>query len=98
MVNLNGDPDRILEAKAKYMDPVAAEAFQKHGHRTQIVARNRDGVVVINVWDNPEGRDLANAHPGMQEARNQILAATGATPEFANWEIVYERPTNRPDS
>ena len=93
MVKLNGDPDLILEAKAKYMDPIAEAPFRKHGHRSQIVARNGEGVVVINIWDNAEGRDLANADPNMQEARSQILAATSATTEFANWEILYEKAT-----
>lgn len=93
MVKLNGDPDLILDAKAKYMDPVAESPFREHGHRSQIVARNSESVVVINVWDDANGRDLANADPAMQRARAQILAATQATPEFENWEIEYQRNT-----
>jgi quinol monooxygenase YgiN len=95
MVKLNGDPERILAAKEKFMDPVAEAPFREHGHRSQIVARNNDSIVVLNVWENNEGRDLANADPKMQEARNQILAETGATPEFSNWEILYENVTTR---
>jgi hypothetical protein len=95
MVKLNGDPDRILEAKTKLMDPAAEIPFREHGHRSQIVARNNDGVIVINIWETADGRDLANADPRMQEARNQILAETGATPEFANWELVEEKTTTR---
>jgi len=51
-------------------------------------------VIIFNLWDNPEGRDRANADPGMQAAREKIVAITGAEAEFASWEVVSQKTTS----
>jgi hypothetical protein len=95
MVKLKGDPEQILAAKSEYMDPVAEAPFREHGHQSQIVTRTDDGVIIFNLWDNPEGRDRANADPDMQAAREKIVAITGAEAEFASWEVVAQKTTLR---
>ena len=95
MVKLKGDPDQILAAKTDHMDPVAEAPFRDYGHQSQIVARTDDDVIIFNLWDNPEGRDRANADPGMQAAREKIVAITGAEAEFASWEVVSQKTTLR---
>ena len=93
MVKLNGDPERLLAAKRELMDPVAGPVFREHGHRSQVVVRSEDGLVIFNLWDDPQGRDRANADPAMQDARQRVVAATGATAEFANWPVVEHKTT-----
>jgi hypothetical protein len=95
MVKLTGDPDKILAAKAEFMDTVTEEPFRAHGHQSQIIARRDDGVLILNLWDSQEGRDRANAHPAMQDARSKIIASTGAQAEFANWDVVAQKVTER---
>lgn len=93
MVKLKGDPESLLEAKRRFMDPVAKPAFQRHGHRWQVVARDEEGLLIFNLWNDPDGRDRANADPAMEEARRQIVEATGAQPEFANWVVIDHQMT-----
>ena len=93
MVKLTGDPEQLLAAKKQFMDPVAEAPFREHGHQLQIVARGEDGLLIFNLWEGPEGRDLANLDPGMQEARKQIVATTGAQAEFSNWPVIEYKTT-----
>jgi hypothetical protein len=39
--------------------------------------------------------DRANADPDMQDAREKIVAITGAEAEFASWEVVAQNTTLR---
>jgi hypothetical protein len=67
----------------------------KSPHQSQIVARGDGGVLILNLWDNQEGRDEANADPAMEDARRKIIANTGAEAEFANWDVVAHKVTSR---
>ncbi len=95
MVKLKGDPDRLLAAKREFMDPVAERVFPDSGHTWQVTARSDEGLLIFNLWKDDEGRDRANADPAMQEAREKIVAATGATAEFATWPVIEHKPTDR---
>lgn len=95
MVKLNGDPEQLLAAKREYMDPVAGPVFREHGHKAQVVARSEEGLLIFNLWENAAGRDRANADPGMQAARQKIVAATGASAEFVHWPVVEHKTTTR---
>jgi hypothetical protein len=93
MVKLNGDPEKLLAAKREFMDPVAKAVFREHGHKSQVIARSDEGLLIFNLWKDAEGRDGANSHPAMQDAREKIVAATGATAEFANWPVIEHTTT-----
>jgi hypothetical protein len=93
MVKLDGDPERLLAAKRKFMDPVAGPVFREHGHKSQVIVRSDEGLLIFNLWEDAEGRDRANADPAMQDARQKIVAATGATAEFANWPVIEHKTT-----
>jgi hypothetical protein len=95
MVKLGGDPEQLLAAKREFIDPVAEGAFREHGHKLQVIARSDEGLLIFNLWEDAEGRDRANADPAMQDARQKIIAATGATAEFANWPVVEHKTTVR---
>jgi hypothetical protein len=93
MVKLSGDPDQLLAAKREFMDPVAERVFPEHGHTWQVIARSDDGLVIFNLWRDDEGRERANADPAMEDARQKIVGATGATAEFANWPVIEHKTT-----
>ena len=95
MVKLNGDSEQLLAAKREFMDPVADRVFPEHGHTWQVIAQGDEGLMIFNLWRDAEGRDRANADPAMQEARDKIVAATGATTEFANWSVIEHKTTER---
>jgi hypothetical protein len=95
MVKLGGDSERLLAAKRKFMDPVAERVFAECGHEWQVTAQSDDGLVIFNLWRDAEGRDRANADPAMEEAREKIVAATGATAEFANWPVIEQKTTRQ---
>lgn len=95
MVKLDGDPEQLLAAKRKLMDPVAERVFPEHGHTWQVVARSDEGIVIFNLWEDGDSRDRANADPAMLAAREKIVAATGATAEFANWPVIEQKTTSR---
>ena len=95
MVKLNGDSEQLLAAKRELMDPVAGPVFREHGHKAQVVARSEEGLLIFNLWEDAQGRDQANADPGMQDARQKIVAATGATAEFASWPVIEHKTTTR---
>ena len=94
MVKLNGDPERLMAAKRAFMDPIAAQVFPEHGHKSQLIARSAEGLLIFNLWEDADGRDRANADPAMQDARRKIVAATGASAEFANWPVIEHKMTS----
>jgi hypothetical protein len=93
MVKLDGDPERLLAAKRQFMDPVAGPVFRQHGHKAQVIARSDEGLLIFNLWEDADGRELANADAAMRDARQKIVAATGATAEFANWPVIEHKTT-----
>ncbi|HJQ49165.1 MAG TPA: hypothetical protein VJ838_01455 [Gaiellaceae bacterium] len=93
MVKLSGDPEKLLAAKRQFMDPVAAQVFPQHGHVWQVIARGDEELVIMNLWEDEEGREHANADPAMQEAREKIVAATGTNSEFTNWPVIDFKTT-----
>lgn len=97
MVKLKGDPGQLLDAKHKYMDPVAKAAFARHGHRWQVVAQAESALIIFNLWEDAEGRDRANSDPAMARARQQIIETTGTQAEFANWPVIEHSITEPGD-
>jgi hypothetical protein len=95
MVKLSGDPEQLLAAKREFMDPVAERVFAECGHEWQVIAQSDDGLVILNLWTDAGGRDRANADPAMEEARQRLVAETGATAEFANWAVVEQKTTKQ---
>ena len=56
MMNFSGDSDELAAKLREHVRPVGMELAPKHGGLGTIVARTDDGVMVINLWENEEGR------------------------------------------
>jgi hypothetical protein len=84
MMSFSGDTDE-LHAKMKGMTEVARGLARKHGGLGTIVARTDDGILVINLWENDEGRHSMAEEPAVQEG----LAFAGLpAPSFTGYEVL----------
>ena len=93
-IELNVDDiDALIAAKKEVMDPVADQVFREHGHLCQVVARTDHGVLLLNFWEDEEGRDRANADPRMVAARQAVLDHTGAQATYASYPVLGINPT-----
>jgi hypothetical protein len=92
------DLEALIAAKKELMDPVADPLFAEHGHRWQVVVRTDQGVRLLNLWDSEEGRDRANNDPGLVEAREAVLARTGAQANYSSYPVLAIKTTTQDTS
>jgi hypothetical protein len=93
MMRVPGDADQLAAAIREHVDPVAQRLSQKHGGLANIVARDRDGgLLMINLWETEEGRHAMAAEP---EIRQAVQAAGLPTPAFEGHEVLRIRGGER---
>src|SRR5205807_2392626 len=68
MMKMSGDPDELAAKVREHLAPVGRELAPGHGGLGTIVARTDDGIMVINLWENEEGRHAMAEEPRVQEA------------------------------
>ena len=85
MMRIKGDPDQLAEAMREHISSVGEQLSTKHGGLANIVARDRDGLLIINLWETEEGRHAMAEEPEIQEA---IRAAGFPKPEFEGFEVI----------
>ena len=91
MMRFSGDPDELTKAFDE-MGPVTEQLAAKHGGLANIVARDADGLLVINVWETEEGRHAMAQEPQILEG----LRASGLPqPDFTGYEILALRVSDR---
>ena len=56
MMKMSGDTDELAAKLRDHVAPLGRELAPKHGGLGTIVARTADGIMVINLWENEEGR------------------------------------------
>ena len=93
MMRFSGDPDELLAKIDEHVDPVSQRLAPRHGGLANLVARTDDGVLVINLWRDEEGRHAMAQEPEIQEAVN---AAGLPQPDFEGFEVL--RYTIRPEA
>ena len=85
MMKMQGDADQLAAKVREHVEPVARRLAPKHGGLVNIVARTPDGITVINLWENEEGRHAMAAEPEIQAA----LGAAGLPqPQFEGYEVL----------
>jgi hypothetical protein len=85
MMKLTGDADELAAKLREHVRPVGMELGPKHGGLGTIVARADDGIMVINLWENEEGRHAMAEEPRIQEA---VQAAGLPAPAFKAHEVI----------
>ncbi len=86
MMRMSGDPEDLAARLQEHVHPVARRLAPQHGGLGNIVARTNDGVLVINLWENEEGRHAMAEEPEIQEA---IRAAGLPAPNFEGFEVLW---------
>jgi len=85
IMKMQGDPDELARKLREQVRPIAQELAPKHGGLGNIVAKTSDGIMVINLWENEEGRHAMAEEPQVLEA---LQAADLPAPGFEGYEIV----------
>ena len=84
MMSFSGDTDELY-SKMRGMTDVARGLARSHGGLGTIIARTEDGIMVINLWENEEGRHSMAQEPAVQEG----LASAGLpAPAFTGYEVL----------
>jgi hypothetical protein len=85
MMRMSGNPDELAAKLAEHVRPVAMELAPLHGGLGSITARTDDGVLVINLWENEEGRHAMAEEPAVLEA---LQAGGFPQPAFEGYEVL----------
>ena len=67
IMKFSGDSDELAAKLREHVRPVGWSWRPKHGGLGTIV-RTDDGVMVINLWENEEGRHAMAEEPAVKEA------------------------------
>jgi hypothetical protein len=76
MMRIPGDADQLEASAREHLGEVTERLGEKHGRILSIAAKTDDGLLLINVWENEEGRHAIAEEPEIQEA----LRAAGFPP------------------
>jgi hypothetical protein len=87
MMRMSGDTDELVQ-KLEGIRDVGRRLAPKHGGLGTIAAKTDDGILVINLWENEEGRHAMAEEPEVLEA---LQAAGLPTPNFEGYEVVDMR-------
>ena len=80
-----GDSDELAAKIEEYILPISMRLAPQHGGLANIVARTDDGVLIINLWENDEGRHAMADEPEIQAA---VAAAGLPRPAFEGHEVL----------
>ncbi len=85
MMRMQGDADQLAAKLREHVAPVARRLAPKHGGIANIVVREADGLLVINVWETEEGRHAMADEPEIQA----VLRDAGLPrPGFEGYEVL----------
>jgi hypothetical protein len=93
MMRFQGDPEELAAKIDEHVDPVSRRLAPQHGGLANLVARTDDGVLVINLWRDEEGRHAMAQEPEIQQA---VGAAGLPQPNFDGYEVLHY--TIRPEA
>jgi hypothetical protein len=85
IMKMHGDSDELAAKLREHVRPVGMELAPKHGGLGTIVAKTDDGVMIINLWQNEEGRHAMAEEPQVREA---LQAGGFPAPAFEGYEVV----------
>jgi hypothetical protein len=83
IMEMHGDANEIF-GQMKQMEELAQRKAKEYGGIASIIARKDDGVMIINLWENEEGRHKMADDP---EMRSQ-MEGSGFRPNFKAYEVL----------
>ncbi|SRR6266540_3778970 len=87
IMEFQGDPEE-LKSRMSAVDEVARRKASEYGGVSSTVVKTDNGVMVINMWDNPEGRHKMADDPEMRQA---IQDAGMPPPSAKGYEVLEHR-------
>lgn len=87
IMEFQGDPADLKEQMSK-IDDVASRKAKEYGGVSSTVVRTDDGVMVINMWSDTEGRHRMADDPEMRQA---IQDAGMPPPSAKGYEVLEHR-------
>jgi hypothetical protein len=87
MMRMSGDTDELAQ-KLQGIAEVGRRLAPKHGGLGTIAAKTDDGILVINLWENEEGRHAMAEEPEVLEA---LQSAGLPMPSFEGYEVLDMR-------
>jgi hypothetical protein len=87
MMEFSGDPD-VLKAQMSNVEEVASRKAAEYGGISSTVVRTDDGIMVINMWSDAEGRHKMAEDP---EVRQAIQDAGMPPPSAKGYEVLEHR-------
>jgi hypothetical protein len=87
IMEFSGDPEE-LKQKMSAIDEVARRKAAEYGGISSTVVRTDDGVMIINMWDNEDGRHRMADDP---EIRQAIQDAGMPAPSAKGYEVLEHR-------
>jgi hypothetical protein len=86
IMKMQGDPDEIL-AKMQEVEDVAGRKAPGYGGISNTVVKTDDGIMIVNLWGDEEGRHKLGTDPEMQAALQKIELR----PDFEAHEVIRHR-------
>jgi hypothetical protein len=87
MMEFSGDPNE-LKAQMSNVEEVASRKAAEYGGISSTVVRTDDGIMVINMWSDAEGRHKMAEDP---EVRQAIQDAGMPPPSAKGYEVLEHR-------
>ena len=91
IMEFSGDPEELRQ-RMSGIDSVAARKAADYGGISSTVVRTDNGVMIINMWDNDEGRHRMAEDP---EIRQAIQDAGLPPPTAKGYEVLMHRTPER---
>jgi len=92
---MEGNPDELLHRKQERFDPIVGKPAGAYRALFSVTAPTVHGLVVINVWESPEGAAAFRQLPPIQEAqRASVLPSPRFFERFTDAQLKeYPRGT-----
>jgi hypothetical protein len=91
IMEFEGDSDELRQ-RMSGIDEVAQRKAPQYGGISSTVVRTENGVMIINMWDNEEGRHRMAEDPDMRQA---IQDAGMPPPNAQGYEVLTHRTPER---
>ncbi len=87
IMEFSGNPDEVL-GKMKGVEEVASRKAGEYGGISSTIVRTDNGVMIINFWDNAEGRHKMAEDP---EIRQAIQDVGMPPPNAKGYEVIQHQ-------
>jgi hypothetical protein len=86
MMSMQGDPEE-LQARLQKISEVSERLAPKYGGIASTVVKTDDGIMILNLWADEEGRHKMAEDPEIQQGMNEA----GMRPDFKAYEVIMHR-------